>query len=345
MPIPAKRFEFLGTDTNVSPSDFLSMSESAIFNSVNNELLAITPQLAGFIKSSIGGSSLADFIPFSVPSIDVSGTTSTYRSTKDALGGLLDTSQLNSKQLDNLVGARMGDNRAAQAAYSQMPSYCKTSMLGYRNRGKPYNSNINCNGTSRPTRQGRCGTSQFNNILNKYTNGRYNSSVIDKNAILNNLIAMSKYGYDSNMCNVFSSLAEGVDTDILTRAAASLLSYVNLTGNIQGFFDLTKSTAGLPTLLEYPSGVEDSWSNFKTPLGTTERDYSGLYDQYSESLSSYNENWSYSEWDDSLSTAKAQGTSDSLNDILTSARTQSYLSPRNLDTVRDFDLDFFSVAL
>lgn len=292
MAITATRFKMLDSETNVAVSDFSNPQTSSIFNSPNLELKAMDTDMSGFLKQGIADGSIS-----LTPTADTAN--SALRKTKDAFSSLKSVQSLSSKSLDNYVAGMFPNSPQAASAYKQLASSCRTGPMGRYNSGKPFDFNINCNGSNNKS-SGGC-TSGFSNVLNKLTGGAYNSLFSDLNQSLSNLVALATTGFNANMCGVFSALTGGLDTKVITRGAGMLLGSLGSSGNLLGVFDLAKSTAGMAdvagnVLKEIPSGISNVFNNFQKP-DMPETAFSGLNQSINMSMDNFDTNWNKSSLD------------------------------------------------
>lgn len=335
MAIAAKRFKFLNEETNVAVSDFIS-NTSDIFNSVNNEVKELLGTTEDFIKGAIkdsGIKGLKDKIP-----------TEEIREVKQLYGNLKDLTKFSTKDVDNAIKELLPDNPIVQSAFGKISGSCKTKALSKGGLGKPYDANINCNGKNRKASSGSCNSGELNNVLNKLTNGNYNAEFSDMNRNLKNLMALSSYGYDMNMCGVFGALSGSLNKDLLSRASGALLGQLASDKNTLGILDLAGASAGLHSLLEYPKGIKDSLTNFKIPEEILEKGQGELADRFKGAMTLFKDDWDKSEVDGLISLASVEAYNSDLDETLSCGRLGNTFTEDELDEVFIDDDTVFSAA-
>lgn len=335
MAIAAKRFKFLNEETNLPTADFIS-NTSDIFNSVNNEVKELLGTTEDFIKGAIkesGIQGLKDQIP-----------QDTVREVKQLYGSLKDITKFSAKDIDGAIKDLLPDNPLVQSAFSKLSGSCKNKALGKGGLGKPYDANINCNGKKRKANAGSCNSGELGNVLNKLTNGGYQSEYSDLNRNLKNLVALSSYGYNMNMCGVFGALSGSLNKDVLSRASGALLGQLSSDKNTLGILDLAGASAGLHTLLEYPKGIKDSLTSFKLPIEVLDSGKSELADRFKGAMTLFKDGWDKSEVDDLLSLSSVEKYNPELDEIMSCTRLGNTFTEDELDTVFEDDDSIFSAA-
>lgn len=335
MTVTAKRFKFLNEETNVAISDFVT-NTSDIFNSVNNEVKELLGTTEDFIKGAIkdsGIQGLKDQIP-----------KDSIREVKQLYGNLKDITKFSTKDVDKAIRDLLPDNPIVQSAFGKLSGSCKNKALGKGGLGKPYDANINCNGKKRQANSGSCNSGELSNVLNKLTNGSYQSEYSDLNRNLKNLVALSSYGYEMNMCGVFGALSGSLNKDLLSRASGALLGQLASGKNTLGILDLASSSAGLHTLLEYPKGVMDSLTNFAIPLDILEKGQGELAERFTGAMTLFKDGWDKSEVDDLLSLSSIESYNSDLDETLSCTRLGNSFTEDGLDDFFDDDNSVFSAA-
>jgi hypothetical protein len=335
MAIAAKRFKFLNEETNVAVSDFIS-NTSDIFNSVNNEVKQLLGTTEDFIKGAVKDSGIQG-LKDKIPKDEI-------REVKQLYGNLKDLTKFSTKDIDNAIKDLLPDNPVVQSAFGKLSGSCKTKALSKGGLGKPYDANINCNGKSRKANAGSCNSGELSNVLNKLTNGSYNAEFSDMNRNLKNLMALSSYGYDMNMCGVFGALSGSLNKDLLSRASGALLGQLSSGKNVLGILDLAGASAGLHTLLEYPKGITDSLTNFKNPIEFLERDQVELGDRFKGAMTLFKDGWDKSDVDDLLSLSSVESYNSELDTTLSCGRLGNSFTEDELDEVFEDDDSVFSAA-
>lgn len=305
--IPAQRFNFLDSDTNLPVSEFQAPQSSSIFNTLNNHLSEIdadveefiknTSQLAkeeldalkGAIEDAVSTKPLAQSLSSAKESLDDVGVT---RGTKSLFGAVKDLKKLTPRALDDVIAKTLPNNPVVQSAFRTLSSRCKGNAFGRGGLGKPFDASINCGAGNRKAGGNGCDTSSFNNLLNKLTGGQYNAAYSDMNQVLNNLMALSMYGYKMNMCGVFGALAQGVESSgLLSRAAGGLMNALSEDKNMMGILDLASATAGLTPLLENPGGIGKILSNFEIPSEIKNSALGDFSKRFTGALSLFSDSW------------------------------------------------------
>lgn len=343
MPVAAKRFDFLNEETNVAIADFSKLKDNSILNSVNNELKMMSADVSEFINNAVQDASALK--PPSDLDKAIDATKDLVRNTKEIFGSIKDLKILDSKTLDKTISDILPDNPLIKSAFNQISSKCKTGGFSGGGLGKPYNPSINCNGNKKNASGGACNTGQFSDILNKLTGGSYNSAFNDLNKMLKQLISLSKYGFNLNMCGVFGALANGItDKNLLSRASGALLGDLASKSNINGFMDLAAGSVGLHSLLEYPNGLKDTFNNFSKPAEFLENGLSNLAGGVKGAASIFNENWNKAS-DGLLSIDIFDKKDNTLNDVFKAETLNKYIpNVDNLDFIPDDNDSYFNLA-
>lgn len=276
MAISAKRFMTLDEETNLAGADFLAELDNVILNSPNIELPELPDDLGSMIRSKLPEIKVPD-----LSNLDIKAGLD--RVSKGLRGVSSDLKKYNKLDLGKKLGAMFPDTpsgKDAAAAFKLIDDKCAARGTKKKkiNLGKPFDTDINCNGKKRKGKTGGCSASSFKNVLDKITGGKYKSTFNDLNNVLTSLVNLSLYGYDMNMCGVFSALSGSmgsIPNNVLSRAAGAMISELGPSGNVLGVLDLASSSAGLDALLEYPSAIESVCENFTLPDEIMESD---LYD-------------------------------------------------------------------
>lgn len=334
MTIAANRFKNLDNQFNIGITNFLSAADDAILNIPDINVNVITPELADFINKSlqtpvVKPSSIAD---------------STVRAAKNALGAIKNLSSLSTKDIDKLVSGLLGGNASAQSLFNKLGPKCSTKGLSTGKLGKPYDANIDCNGKKRKGNSKGCTSSEYSNVLNKLTNGRYEATSKDLNSALQNLVALSKYGYDVNLCGVFTELSTGLGKNLLSRASGALLGHLGLTSNPLGVFDLAGASAGLHSLIENPGAITGVFKNFKIPSEIPGKDLSGFCDRLTGSMTLIKDDWNKSAYDGMISTSFSSEFNSSVDTVFKAKQTGNSFSITNLNTPIIGDDTFLATA-
>ena len=326
MSIPSRRQEILDGENNVATSEFQNQTDSGVYNSPNLEEKSLSPEGQAVIETD----TQSETITFE----KIKDTTT--RAAKDAMGKVRDISKLSGKDIDGIIGGMLPNNPQAQSLFNKLADKCKSRGLGSGNIGKPFDKNMSC-GSGQKRQSGRpgCNTSEYANVINKLTNGQYQSNYFDLNKALANLVGLSKFGYDMNMCGVFSALSNNLDPAVLSRASGALLGYVGGAGNVLGFLDLSKSQPGLHALRENPSGLNSVFTNFKLPKETRERDLVGLSQQVDAGAQLYDDGYNVSYHDGVSSVAYSDGYNPDLDKMYQAHASNNSVSADNPDAVPD----------
>lgn len=270
---------------------------------------------------------------------------SMFRKAKGVYGDLRDVSKMGTKALDAAVGELLPNNPIVQSTFSKMASKCKTSALGSNGFGKPFDLSMNCNGKKRSTGgSNSCNSGQFSDVLNKLTGGNYQSSFSDLNQTLKNLMGLSKFGYNMNMCGVFGALGAGLNGNVLSRAAGGLIGSLSSSKNVLGMFDLAGATAGLNVGLVNPSAVSSLFGGFKIPSEIKQYDLGDFNERLNGAAELYNGDWTTSNYDDMLSIGDMGGSNGDLQACMRGETMNNMPSEDNLDAVFDNENDFRAVA-
>lgn len=306
MTILATRFKTLDLETNLPTADFLTASGSDILNAERLGISELSADMTNFFSKGV-----------QVPKLELpSATDNLVRNVKGAFGSLKDLSKLSSKQIDGAIADMLPDNPLAQSAFNLMSSKCKTKGMGKFNMGKPYDPSIDCGGRKKKagSKTGGCSTNQFGNVLNKLTKGAYNAKFNDLNSMLKNLVNLASFGYDMNMCGVFTALTSGggFDKNMLSRASGSLLGGLAATKNILGVFDLAGASAGLHTLKENPGGIKSVFKTLEIPKEIKQPQLASFSDRLTGSMEMFDSKWDKSKFDGIMSSASIPKYNDAL---------------------------------
>lgn len=348
MAISAKRFEFLNKETNVAISDFSKITDSGILNSINNELKSLTSGLSDFLNNTIQSDMLTSLNQLKSDISENDLLKDITRTVKDSLSSLQDLTKLTPKDLDKFITQNLPDNPLIKSAFSQISNKCRIPSFSMGSPGKRFTPNINCNGSGK----GRstsidCDSNQFRSLMNKLTNGQYNPSYNDRNSLLNNLLSLSKYGYNLNMCGVLGALISGLnitDISVLNRGIGTLLGSLGKDSNMLGFLDLaTNVTDKLNPLLEYPNGLNEVFNNFITPKEITEDGFASFMTGISDSAEIFNPDF-FKGINNDLSVSNFQTFNNDLDKLMSSKRMSNVVSEASLNTPPNEDFDFLSTA-
>lgn len=344
MSIPSKRFEFLSQETNIGTSDFLDTNSSDIFNSVNNSFTGITADLEGFITN---------FFQSDKTTTDSTSTDSlgVERVVNTISGGIRDLSALNTRDLDNAI-AGVIPNPTLQSAFKQISSRCKNKAMSPFGYGKPFDMSMDCGGgSSINSAGGGCNTAQFSDLLSKLSGGAYNRSYNDINSLMNNLLALSNYGFNMNMCGAFGALLNSTNfsslpTNSVSRAASVLLSSVNSVGNTLGALDIANvsQTRNLTPLSENPNGIINMFSNYNTPFKTKDTGLSNMSDRILGAATIFDSKWDRSTYDNKLSTVNLGTYNKQFDKTLTSRVMNNIGDENSLDSIFNDDTTLLKVA-
>lgn len=334
MSIAAERFKFLDKETTVAIANFQEAASSAIYNSPNLNFPDIDSDLASFFENDL-----------QVSKIDLSkAKDAATRVARDALGAIKDIKGLSEKDINKAIAAMIPSNSTAQSIFAKLGPKCQTKGLATGNLGKPYDLDINCGGKNRKGKKDGCNSAAYANVLNKATNGAYNATHSDLNSALRNIVALSKFGYDMNMCGVFTALTGDLSNDVLSRASGALLGHLGNTGNVLGFLDLSGASAGLHALTENPLGLRSVLNNFKRPEEIKEADLRSLYRRMEGGLELFDEGWDQSDFDGMLNADLTDGSNEDLQAMLEAAAADVTVTEDDLDAVPDSNLSFMASA-
>ena len=350
MAIPAKRFQCLTGETD-SAVAVLTESATDIYNSVNNELKMLGQNASDFIEQATSNipdpkslleeakANLSDLLPALPEDIPV-------RETKELIGkvrNLTNDAKIlaggTAKAIENKVKGLIPDIPGAKTAFDKLSQNCKNNVGGFGGLGKPFDTDINCGGRSKKSTGGACNSGQFSNVLNSLTNGDYQSGYRDLNAALGSLYALSKFGYNMNMCGVFGALA-GTDLmgakEITSRAAAGLMGDLSAAKNMTGIMDLAGSVTalGLHPWLEKPGLAGMTFSSTKIPIDASEEDFADLSDRLKGSAEALDPSWTGDSVADLLGDSEAIP---NLGEILDASLMDHIPNMNKLDSPMDVD--------
>lgn len=326
MALSAKRFKVLDDETNLPTLDFTDVKTADLFNSPNLEMRDMDSDMTDFVKQAAASKSF-DLSPLK------DQASSLVRPSKDIFSSVKDVSSLTSGALDKAI-ADLIPNASAQSAYKKLAASCKTGPLGHYNSGKPFDTNVDCNGKSRTSSGGGC-TNGFSNVLNALSGGAYNSTSRDLNSALSNLVALATTGYNMNMCGVFGALSGGLPNLVQSRGASAIMGALGSSSNLRGVFDIAGSTTGSGFALtkDYPGMIPNVFDNFKTPFDAKQTEYTSLNDTINESMSNFDTDWNKSSTDGILSCSYINKPSTDYNDILRGDAMNFNVNENNLDLI------------
>jgi hypothetical protein len=334
MTISASRFKSLDQQTNVPIADFLAANSSAIYNSLNQTATEVTAEMKAFFESSSQTSSVRV----------AEAADALVRGGKNAMGAIRDIGSFSGKDIDKLVSGLFKDNPKAQAVFNKLGPKCQTKGLGTGSIGKPYSLDVDCGGKKRKGKKDGCNSSEYADILNKATNGQYGAAFKDTNTALQNLVSLSKFGYDVNLCGVFSALTGDLDKNVLSRASAAVMGHLATSGNVLGVFDLAGASAGLHTAKEYPGVIKDTFNNFVKPSEVKKSDLPDVADRLMGSMELIKETWTASEWDSMLSTAETGDYNNEVDEVLRAKQLGYSFGGNNLDVIPSSDFSYMATA-
>lgn len=343
MAIAAQRFSLMSQETNVAVASFTKGMDSAVFN----DPAKVLKEAQDGLTSLVGN--LAQSSKNLLDGIDTDPLKAISRAAKDIKGQINDLKALPSKALDDVLGSLGLSNPSVTKGLKSILDRCSNNGLGKGLPGKPYDTSMNCgNGNISMGKGGGagngCNAAGYNDILNKLSGGEYNAAFKDYNSALKGLMALSGYGYNLGMCGVFGALSKGLPTDVLGKAAGSLLSSLGVGGNVMGFMDVAKSAVGLGTKALSPSSVTDFLGNFSAPSWLKETGLSDMADRVMGAAELVDDSWNTSEFDDALSLCSCDGFQDDLGDVFGASITDRSFDIGSLDDAPDDDATFFQGA-
>lgn len=372
MSIAAKRFEFLDKETNLAVAEFNKIDTNAIFNSVNNEFKEISGEISSFISNFQGSldinglvddvkNKLSDSSKSLVSSLGLDGVSTSIqdflnsdivRDVKGLVGKVMDLGGIDNRGLEKLmsgltkgVGRGSGSGQQANNVLNQLARECKTGATGSSlGIGKPFDLSVACGSGDKRGGSSKCSTSEVSNVINKLTDGEYNSTVSDLNAALKGLVALSKLGFDANLCGVFGALSQDMDLGVKSRASSALLTMLVDEGNTDGILDLASSSVGLNTVLEAPTALNKVLESFSIPDHVRENDFSNYGERVLGAIEIFKDNWNKSEFDDMLSIGEFDRVNESFSMVARGMRMDNVSSRNSLDTIFDSDKDITSIA-
>lgn len=345
MGVPSKRFESLTQQTNIGTADFLDVNNSSIFNSPNNSFTGVTDDLEKFITDFYQSGKGDTPVKTSNDGLGIE------RAVKTISGGVRDLSTLNTRDIDNAI-AGVIPNPTLQSAFRQVSTRCKNSALSPFGFGRPFDMNMDCgSGNSNHSGGGGCNTAQFSDLLSKLTGGSYNRSYRDINSMMNNLLALSNYGFNMNMCGAFGALLSAAPfTDLtnnsVSRLSSVLLSSVNSSGNILGALDIANvsNTRNLTPILENPNGIMNMFSNYQTPFKTKDTSLPSMTDRVFGAATIFDNNWNKSTYDNKLSIVNLGDYNKQLDKTITSKVMNNIGDEDNLDSIFSDENTLMKVA-
>lgn len=344
MPVSAKRIKSMGYDTNVPVTDLSSLGSNDV---LNNSLNLLNEKLSSDeVKSLLNKTDekLTDILAqVREGKLDFD---SGVREAKGLFTKIKDVTGLPTKELDKIIsGIFRGKSPLASAFSSGLNKGCKDRVGSYKGLGKPYDLKVNCGGKTKKSTS-RCNNGEFGDLLNKLTNGAYGGSINDLNSALQSLVALSMYGYDLNMCGVFSALSLGIDNKgVLNRGAAGIFNALNSSNNTLGFLDLAGSSSGLTPLLEYPGAIAGGIKSFTIPKDIKEMGISELSTRMFAAEELLNSKYRESMFDGTLSIADAEyGMSEDYRLAMKIKASDNVIDENNMDFVTNDDSVFSSAA-
>jgi hypothetical protein len=334
MAVVAKRFSGMWESTNLPTFDLSTSGESGVLNAATN---AVNDFMAS-AQALVSGESEtpADAIEAALAEAE--------RPTKPLVGSLQDIKKINLKEANKLVSSLLPNDPIVQNAFGKLSSSCKNKALKSKGLGKPFNPKLKCNGAKIKGASGDCSSGTISDILNKLSGGAYKNTVSDMNAILDNLKALSNFGYKANLCGVFGILGNGIPNTVLSKAMGGLMGDLSAAGNSLGLMDLSKSAPGLNPLSYLPGGVGAALSSFAIPSGFKENAFGGLATGFGGAMTLFKDKWDSSAFDNIGSIAEIGNVTEDLADVSTAGLMENGLDMDNLDFIPQDDSDFLSAA-
>ena len=323
MAIAARRFNFLDRETNVPVVDFSTVKTSAVYNGSNAGDIGLTQDIEDFVTNSTQAVKIAG------KEVD-----SSVRAAKGALGSIKDLTKASNEQMQKIMGGMFPGNPQAQSVFNTLATKCKTTGMNNFNLGKPYDLDVDCGGKKRKGAKGACNSAGFNDVLNKLTDGEYKAQYSNYNEILRGIVALSKIGYNLNMCGVFNAVKGTQGINLLSRASGSLLGTLGAAGNTLGVLDVAGSSVGLHPLRENPSAIKTAFTGFTIPKEVKQNTYPEFSDRYTGAMELLDDKWDKSKEDGIMSISNAPLKHNDLNNVLKSkAVSKSVFDEDHLDVV------------
>lgn len=346
MAIATKRFDIFTGDTNVGLSSFRDNS-SGILNTPTNAPVEISPELAAQIEAYYSTPPEPATLDTLKESVDEAS-----RKVKGITGIITDLKKISGKYAEDLIKDTFPDAGPEVKNLVSMMSGCSAGRGGFGLPGRPYDASVNCGGntigvsTSGYGTSSGCNASKYGNLVDKMTGGGLNTNYNNMNSLMRALMGLSGFGYNMGMCGVFGALTKGgtFPTQLLGRASGSLLGSLGNQGNVNGAIDLMKSSAGLSTLLENPSGIKSFLSGFKIPNGTRETDLANLATRSFAGMDILSDTWSQSSYDDYLSMAETGKWNEDFEKTMQCSIKSDAYGSEDLDVIPSSDNAFFFTA-
>ena len=348
MAISAKRSSFLDQETNVGTASYGLAADSSVFNSPYNANAGNVEHLDDLINSAIQNKP--------TPTLTVGDITAeATRFTKDAQGRLVDLSKLPSEASAEFFKTLSGDNVALAKKLQGLAKSCSAGNgMGYGVPGKPIDASLSCgkdgfgvSGSSKGT-SSSCNAASYSDLLNSLTGGGYGSIFKDLNNALKSFMALAGYGYKLGMCGVFGALAGSsssiLSNNELSKAAGSLLGSLGAGGNVLGFMDVAKGSAGLSPLLTNPGAIGGFFSNFTLPTGLKQCMYGDLGTSAMGAAELLDNDWTLSDTGSDLSIAELGDYNEDANTVLTASMMENGYAVEDLDAVASDDSYYAAVA-
>ncbi len=345
MGVPSKRFESLTQQTNIGTADFLDVNTASIFNSPNNSFTGIPADLEKFIS---------DFYQKGegdAPVKEAGSSLGFERAVNTLSGGFRDLSTLNTRDIDNAI-AGVIPNPTLQSAFRQISAKCKNKALTPLGFGKPFDMSMGCGDGNSNNSGGGCDSAQFSDVLSKMTGGEYNRTYKDINNMMNNMLALSNYGFDMNMCGAFGALLTAapfstLPSNSVSRLSSVLLASVNSSGNVLGALDIASvsATRDLTPILENPNGIMNMFSNYKTPVKVKDTGLSSMTDRVFGAATIFgSSSWNKSKHDDKLSTVNLGNYNKQFDKTLTAKVMNNIGDEDDLDSIFNDENTLMKVA-
>ena len=263
MAIPAKRFQTLTGELDSAVLQDMVDSADGIYNSVNNELKMLGDSVSTFIEQATENipdpqalldeakGNIKDLVPNLPEGFDVRSTKALIGDVKNIAGqvkGLANDAKNQAaavtKAIDKTIKDMLPDIPGMSSTVDKLSQQCKNSIAGFGGLGKPFDLNLKCGGKGRKSSGGSCNSGAYGDVINKATGGDYQNGYKDLNAAAGSLYALSKFGYNLNMCGVFGTLANNPafgDSLINSKVAAGLAGELTETKNMLGMTDLANA--------------------------------------------------------------------------------------------------------
>src|ERR1700752_3907024 len=326
MAIPSVRFSPLEEEYNVAMTTVKQSNPTEILNSASNtintasaDLLKTISQITqnldinNFIRkitdlknSTERDSGLTKFLS------SIAGVEGTFRRARGLLKSTFDTNKAGIKHISNLVNGIFSHDPISQSLMRLMNTNLGNKIAGDFTIGKPFKPVVSLSPTSSPppgsSRAVSIGDSSHNykdiiTVINRNTGNALQQTVVDPNNIVRQAVMLGNLAYDANMREVMLALKNipGMTPEILSRVLAIIMTEQASKGNGAAIIDISNGshsvlgTEPVAPIHASPSILSDTFSNFITPVGSTDQNSVDIIDALIDTAGHIDQKWNVSD--------------------------------------------------